>query len=344
MKTFEIVLSEERNVTMTLYLNLESPEFHYPARPLMMVLPGGGYSMCSDREAEVVALPYLTAGYQVCILRYTLKQKDGWPHPLNDYDAAIDTVAAHAEEWRIDMSRVAVVGFSAGGHLAACTATLAKHRPRAAICVYPAILKEIVDACQPNMPYPHEHVDAHTSPCYLVTVRDDSLVNCKNTLQFALALEEKGIQFETHVYSYGNHGFSTGAPLIAVDPISPRVAQWVQGSIGWLGEIMGALTENGYTKPILGRTMNGDGEAFLSVHCTFAHLRQQSAEVQKLLEPLLDSMRARAEAGGYSFETLCAFLSRYTLQALINTLQMPVQQIEQLDAALQTIPNPSANQ
>ena len=78
MKTFEIILSEERNVTMTMYLNLESPELHYPARPLMVVLPGGGYSMCSDREAEVVALPYLSAGYQVCILRYTLKKKGGW--------------------------------------------------------------------------------------------------------------------------------------------------------------------------------------------------------------------------------------------------------------------------
>lgn len=339
MKTFEIVLSEERNVTLTMYLNLESREFHHTARPLMVVLPGGGYAMCSDREAEIVALQYMAVGYQAAVLRYTLRDKGGWPHPINDYDQAMEYIAAHAEEWHIDMDHTATVGFSAGGHLAACTATIAKHKPRGAICVYPAILADILDGCQPDMPRPHEHVSGDTSPCYIVTVRDDGLVNCKNSLVFALALEEKGVQFETHVYSYGNHGFSVGTPAIYYGSISPRVSEWVSGSIGWLEEIMGAFTDKGFTKPVLERTLFSDGEPFLSVNCSLKHILAQPEEVQTLVKPLKDGLRAFAEKSGFTYEGLCSFVGSYTLRTLLETLLIPQEKIEELNKGLKTIPN-----
>ncbi len=251
MKTFSIVLNEERRVSMTMYLNLESPELGFAKRPLLIVLPGGGYSMCSERESEVIALPYMAAGYQVCILRYTLKDKGGWPDPLNDYDACREVIEQHAEAWHLDANRIATVGFSAGGHLAACAATLARHKPRAAICVYPVILPDIADYCQPGMPSPHEYVSADTCPCFIAATRDDRVVSVKNALAFAQALTQAGVSFELHIYSYGEHGFSVGTPLVVSTPITPRAANWVQDSIGWLGEVMGTLTANGFTEPVL---------------------------------------------------------------------------------------------
>ncbi len=339
MKTMEIVLNEERNVTLTMYLNLESKEFHHTARPLMVVLPGGGYSMCSDREAEVVALQYMAAGYQAAVLRYTLKSKGSWPHPINDYDEAMDYIAAHAQEWHIDMEHTATVGFSAGGHLAACTATLARHKPRGAVCVYPAILSDVLDACQPGMPRPNEHVDYDTSPCYIVSIRDDTLVSCKHALMFALALEEKGIQFENHIYSYGDHGFSVATPMIQAGAISDRVKGWVSGSLGWLEEIMGTFTTTGFTKPVLGRTVNGNPLPYLSIRCTFGHLLKQSPEALAVLEPVMSAIRAKATERGISEHVFTAFAIRYSLQALLEILQIPKEQLEQLDEKLNLIPN-----
>lgn len=164
-----IILNEERKVSLTAYVQDVGGEFGFHKRPAMLILPGGGYSMCSDREADPVAMLYLKAGYQTFILRYTVKEHGAWPNPLNDYEEAMELIQTRAEEWHVQKDKIAVVGFSAGGHLAACAATVAKHRPAAAVLVYPAILKEIVDACQPGMPYPAEHVSQETPPCKMVS-------------------------------------------------------------------------------------------------------------------------------------------------------------------------------
>ena len=67
MKAEKIVINEERNVTLTAYLQETDGEFGFSKRPAMLVIPGGGYAMCSDREADPVATAYLKAGYQAFI-------------------------------------------------------------------------------------------------------------------------------------------------------------------------------------------------------------------------------------------------------------------------------------
>ena len=80
MKIEQIVLSEKRKVTLTAYLQETGGEFRgLTQRPCILILPGGAYEFCSDREADPVAMPYLKAGYQVCILRYSVKQYASWP-------------------------------------------------------------------------------------------------------------------------------------------------------------------------------------------------------------------------------------------------------------------------
>lgn len=78
MKAETIVLHEERNVTLTAYIQDAEGEFGFAKRPAMLVLPGGGYAMCSDREADPVALAYSRAGYQTFVLRYTVTSKGKW--------------------------------------------------------------------------------------------------------------------------------------------------------------------------------------------------------------------------------------------------------------------------
>lgn len=339
MKTQEIILNENRNVTLTAYIQEVDGEFGFSRRPAMLVIPGGGYAMCSDREADPVAMAYLKAGYQAFVLRYTCMPKGKWPLPLEDYDQAMALIEEHTDEWHLDKARIAVVGFSAGGHLAACAATVAEHKPAAAVLVYPAILKDICDLCQPGMPYPHEHVTAETCPCFLVAARDDRTVDISNTLRMELALTEKGVAFESHIYSYGGHGFSTGEDWINTNSVCPRLPRWVPDSIEWLGEVMGKLTRGGFTEPVSAGSMNSNFAPVLSADCTLSHLRKQSEEAQTVLAPMYAAIEAIAKARQFSVEGLMAAVGNNTAREIMEMVQIPGETITGIDKALHQMIN-----
>ncbi len=339
MKAETIVLHEERNVTLTAYIQDVEGEFGFAKRPAMLVLPGGGYAMCSDREADPVALAYSKAGYQTFVLRYTVTSKGKWPLPLKDYEEAMELIAENAEKWHVDSDKIAAVGFSAGGHLCACAATVAKHKPAAAILVYPAILKEICDFCQPGMPYPNEHVGEDTCPCFLVAARDDRTVDIKNSLMMELALAEKGVPFESHIYSYGGHGFSTADQWVVTNSVSERVPDWVPDSIGWLKETFGALTCKGFTEPNIAVSKNGDTAPVLAVSCSLRHIRKQSEEVQTLLKPMYDGIRTVADARGFDMEKLMDVIGNSTIREIMEMVQVDADAIVEIDKALHGIMN-----
>ena len=295
--------------------------------------------MCSDREADPVALAYMKAGYQAFILRYSTGKNKTWPNPLEDYEQAMALLQERAEEWHLDSSRVAAVGFSAGGHLCACAATIARHKPAAAILVYPSILKDICDMCQPGMPQPNEHVTGETSPCFLVAARDDRTVDVKNSLMMQIALAEKGVPFESHIYSYGGHGFSTGEDWILNNSLSPRIPHWVDDSIGWLKETLGTLTMKGFSEPNIAVSKNGDTAPVLSVMCTLNHIRRQSGEAISVLKPLFDGMQAVANARGFSMEGLMAAVGNNTVRELMEMVQVDGETIQKIDKALHSMVN-----
>ncbi len=240
MKSVEYVFHEENNVRLVGYIQDRSPEYaSIQVRPAVLILPGGGYSICSDRFADCVAYGYLNAGYHAFVLRYTLQQKGLWPQPLLDYDAAMSCILDHAEEWGIDTARIAVCGSSAGGHLAACAATMGVHRPAAAILGYPALRQDAADSCAPGMPSPLDYVDEHTCPCFIYGARDDELVAINSSIDLQQVLYAHGVPFEVHIYARGRHGFGLGKrPHVEEDL---RAARWMEDSIAWLNETWGPI-------------------------------------------------------------------------------------------------------
>lgn len=241
MNTVSIVLNEERNVTLTAYLQtIASDNAYVEKRPAMIVLPGGGYNYCSDREADPVAFEYLSVGYQVFILRYSVADNKSWDNPLKDYELAYELIVKNSVEWHIDSERIAVIGFSAGGHLAAACAAIAKNRPAACILGYPVITKETVHVYSPDAPGIDELIDDKTCPCFIFSSRTDNVVPIDNTLRLAAALTKHSIPYELHIYAYANHGFTTCESCVQQRSwICNRTPSWVKDSIEWLKDTIG---------------------------------------------------------------------------------------------------------
>ena len=87
-------------------------------RPCMIVCPGGGYGMCSQRESEPIAMHFLPEGFNVFLLRYSVAPHR-FPTQLREVAAVMELIYKNADEWNCDTEKVAIIGFSAGGHLAA---------------------------------------------------------------------------------------------------------------------------------------------------------------------------------------------------------------------------------
>ena len=337
----EILLNEARNVRLTAILQKLGGEFGaIQKRPAVVILPGGGYSMCSDREAEVVAYPYMEVGYHAFVLRYSVGEHKTWPNPLADFEQTMELLEEKAEEWHILTEKIAVIGFSAGGHLAACAATMAKHRPSAAILGYPAVAKEVAEACQPgnDIPSPTDYVDGNTIPCFLFAARDDVLVPISGLLDFERKLFDYGIQFESHIYAYGGHGFGPGTACVFGSTLCTRVPKWVKDSIGWLADLFGRVDIAGMGKPACSARVNGNWESVLSVDCTLGYLRALEAAQAVVGGTIatLDNIISKRFDGSTG---AAAVLDLMKLGELMATVGTPAETIRQLDEALRLIPN-----
>lgn len=270
MTTEKIFLRpEDEKVTLTTYISNDEPELKMPPRPAMVVFPGGGYHFLSDREAEPIAKVFFAAGYQVFILRYSVEPNAVFPRPLVEASRAIVHIRENAAKYNVDPARVFVVGFSAGGHLAASIGTLwhedyAKaspdmpeglNRPTGMILSYPVISSGPCAHCgsfynllgtktpteEQKRAYSLElHVDEHTVPVFIWHTASDTCVPVQNSLLFASALAEHKIPFEMHIFPKGPHGLalaneqtSSGNPGL----IYPEVAQWVEEAIDWMKRV-----------------------------------------------------------------------------------------------------------
>ena len=211
----------------------EDREFH----PAMVVVPGGAYRNASPSEAHLPAETFYRFGYNVFVLAYTVNLLDTplKMQPLRDISRAVRLIRAEAGKYSVDPDRVAVCGFSAGGHLAASLCVhfrdvpdpdgdlnRFRNRPDAAILAYPVITsgqyahEDSMRALLGPQPGPDEleymslekHVSADTPPCFLWQTVTDGTVPVENSYLFARACRAHGVPYAHHVFSDGVHGLS----------------------------------------------------------------------------------------------------------------------------------------
>ena len=242
MKVFTEYLNKEKNVSLTAYLLDKSCEMpNCDVRPAVLVIPGGGYGMCSDREAEPIAMLYALEGYHTFVLRYTVgKRSDGdykFEQPFADGEWAMKYIRDNAEEFGVDPNKIAAIGFSAGGHLCSALGTISKNKPNALVLAYPCIMEEINPILQCDVPSTNEYVTADTPPSFIFHANDDSLVPVKHSLAFASALAENGVEFEIHDFRNGGHGFSLATPNVCGGKFDSDASKWGRMSVKWLRKI-----------------------------------------------------------------------------------------------------------
>lgn len=230
--------------TLTAYVQDRSEQLpDRRQRPAVLVLPGGGYLFTSDREAEPVALAYLAAGFNAVVLRYAVGEGVPWDLALEDGRAALAWLREHADDIDVANGKVAVVGFSAGGHLGASLCTLGPDRPDAAVLGYPWLpAAEEVDEREAAMAGVLAAVDGRTPPTFVFHTVPDEIVPVQHSLALLTALADHGVPFEAHLYPVGAHGLSLAAPHTSggrPDMVEPVVTAWLADSVRFLTSTFG---------------------------------------------------------------------------------------------------------
>ena len=238
MQQIELELAGGGVLTVSLRASLDA----MPAvkqRPLVLVVPGGGYNHVSPREGDPVALQFAAAGYHTAVLTYSVGEGAQNYRPLRQLNEALALLRQNAGEWHILPDKIAVCGFSAGGHLALSGAVLdipgetAQQRPNAVILGYPVITAGEF-AHRGSFVQLAGSEDAAAQQAFTL---EDKTVPVENTLLLLAALRRAGVPCEAHLFEKGAHG--TSISTAEVDAADPHRAHWVALCLEWLGETFG---------------------------------------------------------------------------------------------------------
>jgi acetyl esterase/lipase len=224
------------------------------SRAAIMVLPGGGYqAVAMDLEGTEICDWMTKQGLTCIVLKYRVPQ--AWRHnhvekapkvqlPLQDAQRAIALLRSRASSYGIDPHRIGVIGFSAGGHLAAAVSNAEKltyesvdaadrqpTRPDFAILLYPGHLWDETRPSTSLKLSPWVEISAHAPPTLLIHSMNDPTDDVRHSLAYGVALNDAGVAVEMHLYAKGGHAFGMRA---TADPIT---TEWPKLVEKWLHTI-----------------------------------------------------------------------------------------------------------
>lgn len=268
---FKIEKPEGARGVLTTYIRNLSSEIDLERKaPAMLVIPGGGYYMVSDREGEPVAMRYLALGFNAFVLDYSVAEDSAlkYPYQIAEAAMAMEYLRINAENLNIDPEKIAAVGFSAGGHLCAMlgsfhncpeTGKVFKPtvcvKPNAVILGYPVISSDIsfahigsfINLCGEENKELMKKVDVlnlideNSAPAFIWSTFNDNVVPCQNAIEAALKYKKSGVPVSLHVFGKGEHGLSVADATVykadkALKEMSVSVPEWVRLSVEWLEE------------------------------------------------------------------------------------------------------------
>ena len=231
--------------------------------PAVLILPGGAYQWISPREAEPVAMRFVSRGFSCFILNYSCAPSR-FPVALREAAKAMVYIRTYADRLHIDGTKVAALGFSAGGHLCGTLGTLFDAPEVADIAPADSLRPDALILCYPvSVPRGRTHMDSFVNLCgddrvmmdrlsldhlvrrdmmpvFLWHTRTDDSVPVDGAVALAAALAEKDVPFSLHVFAAGRHGLATGDDLVYrrdnLPPVSDGVRDWPEMAVRFLWE------------------------------------------------------------------------------------------------------------
>jgi acetyl esterase/lipase len=247
--------TEDRDIpTITVYL----PRTITPGMTAVVVCPGGGYTnLAMNHEGRQVANYLNSLGVAAFVLKYRLGPRYNHPIEIGDAQRAIRTLRAKAAEWSIAPNRIGIMGFSAGGHLAATASThfdagkpdaadpldRPSSRPDFAVLGYPVISlvapwthqgsrKNLLgDNPDPELAKSlsaENAVTAQTPPTFIFQTNADTTVPAENSIYYFLALRKAGVKAEMHIFENGPHGVGLAMEDAALSEWSHLLTNWLR--------------------------------------------------------------------------------------------------------------------
>lgn len=260
---FQQLGNDECNAYVDCYLIDKVPEMGNRQKiyPCLVICPGGAYCGISGREGEPIAMQFLSEGYCVFVLHYSV-QPHAFPQQLLEVAAVMEIIQMHSEEWNCDVNNTTIMGFSAGGHLAAqysnrydCsevrTLFPTSKGVKKVILGYPVITSERAYAHPETLCNFVGHqltslddkgcscellVTEKTPPTFLWHTAEDELVAVENSLLYSLALSKYKVPYELHIFPYGPHGMATAdnSTCFDLERKTSHCYQWIEQCKKWL--------------------------------------------------------------------------------------------------------------
>ena len=268
-KYFNLERPENGEGYLTCYVNENTDHISLSRKhPAMIVIPGGGYAMRSDRENEPIALQYLAKDYCAFTLKYSVAPLRH-PTMLIEGCMAVAYVRENANDLNVNKDAIACVGFSAGGHLTASVGIMFNDeavitalkdkaklaRPNAVVLGYPVISSKdgiahkgsFINLCGDDeelkkLTSLEDRVTADSAPAFIFHTSTDGAVPVKNSLVLASAYVDAKVPFALHIFKKGQHGLSLCDQSVYTIKdfenlkFSVDFPKWVELSVTWLAE------------------------------------------------------------------------------------------------------------
>ena len=284
----------------------------------VVICPGGGYVRLSmDSEGTLVAQEFAKAGYTAFVLKYRLPSdrimRERWFGPLSDAQRAIRLVRSRAAEYDLDPTKIGIMGFSAGGNLAASASTLydvkaydpgadtTSARPDFSILCYPVIsMRQDIthhvtrssliggapdEGRLEKMFSADENVDENTPPAFLLHSADDAAVSCLNTMLYAEKMVEKGLTPDVHIFRKGGHGFGLGSGL--------RSVEWTKMAVSWLEECIVGREKEQAERAAKTAPVSEESWRLLQEQKNIKKQRLDIGRIQRILDEQKESLEQR---------------------------------------------------
>lgn len=265
------IFEQDKNATLTAYVRDNPEEMNNEPRRAILVCPGGGYEYTSKRESEPIVLAFLSRGYNVFVLDYSVKKYASGLKPASEAVLSIKHIRENSVKYNVDPDKIFILGFSAGGHVALSCAALyddpdvSKYladsdnkmvgMPNGIVLCYPVVtatcethIGSLYNFCGSTEPSQNEldrfclekHISKSTPPVFIWHTTTDDAVPVRNSILLYESLISNGVSCEMHLFSEGCHGLATAThetcsyiPEGAPHPAS----EWVNLADGWMKRI-----------------------------------------------------------------------------------------------------------